>query len=274
MLKVKKFTRSARSLLKPVYRSFHEGYDEAMYESYFALQNSSIFQNMLTYTIEKNLPDLTSKSVYDNGFGAGFSLNILLNKGLESYTGLDLSVAMVPYLTKRALNIDPTTAVRFVQGDNTVGIRHPFGPFDVVISCNAMYVDSAAKLTGFCEHLFEAVKPTGEVLLIVYHADYPHTQERLKVLAKYGHYLGPVLQDGERYDEFSAYQIYCKSPYFKNDVTFDPEFVVRQESLLNALSSAGFPVVSPVDIVTHPGSEELLEFADAFNLGIYRCKKS
>lgn len=66
-------------------------YDEEMYKSYFALQESPIFQDMLAYTIKKNLPDLKGKTVYDNGFGAGFSMNILLNRGIISYTGLDLS---------------------------------------------------------------------------------------------------------------------------------------------------------------------------------------
>jgi len=248
-----------------------------MYESYFALQNSSIFQNMLAYTIEQNLPDLTSKRAYDNGYGAGFSLNILLNKGLESYTGLDLSVDMVPFLEKRALDVDPTTTVRFVQGDNTIGIQHSYGPFDFVISSSAMYVDSAAKLTGFCEHLFEAVKPTGEVLLVVLHHDFPHTQERLETLAKTNTYFTPVLQDGERYEEFSPIQIHLKPPYYANEVTFDPEFVVSQKSMVNALSSAGFQVVSPVDMLTRPGisdSEVLLEFVKVFQATIYKCKKS
>lgn len=67
-------------------------YDDEMYSNYFALQESPIFQDMLAYTIEVNIPELRGKTVYDNGFGAGFSLNILLNKGIESYTGLDLSM--------------------------------------------------------------------------------------------------------------------------------------------------------------------------------------
>lgn len=251
----------------------NEGYSEAMYEHYLTLQNSTFFQDMLIPTIEQNLPDLTSKSAYDNGFGAGFALHILLNKGLESYTGLDLSDAMIPRLTKKALDTDPTTTVRFVQGDNTMGIQHPYGPFDFVISTSALYVDSKEKLTGWCEHLFEAVKPTCEAFLVVYHHDFPHTQERLKVLAKYDHYFLPVLPEGERYDEFSHIKIHLKPPNVKDFMA--DEFVVGRESLVNALYNAGFTVVSPVDIVTKPaGKEELLEIAAAFGLGVYRCHRS
>lgn len=250
-----------------------KSYDETMYESYFALQNSPIFQSMLRYTIERNLPDLNGKRVYDNGFGAGFSLNIVLNKGLASYTGLDLSDAMVPYLTNHAANLDPSTRVRFLKGDNT----EPFPLHDCdrshfVISSYSMYVNSKQKLDGFTKHLYDSVLDDGQVLLMVIHPNYQHRKERLDILAKYGNYLLPELPEGGQYAEYAPYEIICKPPYFKNEIKFE-EFVVGQETLLQSLKENGFVNIAAVEIVTEPGQEELLEFADAFNLAIYKCLK-
>lgn len=248
-------------------------YDKVMYDSYFALQNSPIFQEMLRYTIERNLPDLAGKTAYDNGFGAGFSLNIMLNRGLKSYTGLDLSSAMTPYLTQHAAETDPDTEVVFLRGDNTDAFSDlKRSPVHFTISSYAMYVDSIEKLNGFTKHLFESTRADGEVLLMVIHPDYEHTRERLAVLARYGNILEPELPEGDSYGEFSPYQIRCVPPYFKNEIEFE-EYVVGSATLLASLRRAGFASIEDVDIEAAPGHEDLLEFAQAFNLAIYRCLK-
>lgn len=248
-------------------------YDKEMYDSYFALQNSDIFQKMLSYTIEQNLPDLTGKTVYDNGFGAGFSLNILLNKQLRGYTGLDLSDAMVPYLTQHGTEKDPNTKLTFIKGDNTEDFaKNGCPPVDFVISSYAMYVNCAEKLRGFVQHLFDAVLESGEVFLMVIHPDYAHTKQRLDVLAKYGNFLQPELPEGGCYEEFAPYKILCAPPYFQNEIEFE-EFVVSSVTLVDTLKSVGFTKIVNVEIITASGHEHLLDFAQAFNLAIYRCSK-
>jgi 2-polyprenyl-3-methyl-5-hydroxy-6-metoxy-1,4-benzoquinol methylase len=248
-------------------------YDRDMYDSYFALQNSPIFQQMLQFTIESNLPELAGKTAYDNGFGAGFSLNILLNRQLQSYTGLDLSDAMVPYLTQHAEATDASTNVVFIKGDNTEDFsKNGCNPVDFVISSYAMYVNCADKLAGFTKHLFDAVRDDGLVFLMVIHPDYRHTKEVLDDLARFGNFLEPVLEEGHSYEEFSPYKILCKPPYFQNEIEFE-EFVVSAATLQSSLREAGFSNITSVDILTAPGYEELLQFARAFNLAIYKCSK-
>lgn len=248
-------------------------YDKEMYDNYFALQNSPIFQEMLRYTIERNLPDLAGKTAYDNGFGAGFSLNILLNRGLERYTGLDLSDAMVPFLSQHAAKLDKSTEVVFLKGDNTDNFfTNDTSPADFVISSYAMYVNCADKLHGFVKHLFDAVCNDGELFLMVIHPDYEHTEERMDVLFKFGNILLPKLPNGAKYEEFSGYKIQCVPPYFQNEIEFE-EFVVSAGTLQSALRAVGFQSIEPVEIQTTHGHDELLDFARAFNLAIYRCSK-
>jgi len=248
-------------------------YDRDMYDSYFALQNSPIFDQMLRFTIEQNLPDLVGKTAYDNGFGAGFSLNILLNRQLKSYTGLDLSDAMVPYLREQAATTDARTNVQFIKGDNTESFSNlGCSPADFVISSYAMYVNCADKLAGFTKHLFDSVRDDGEVFLMVIHPDYKHTKERLATLAKFGNFLEPALEEGQSYEEFSSYKILCKPPYFQNEIEFE-EFVVSAARLQSSLRESGFSTIASVDLLTAPGHEDLLQFARAFNLAIYRCSK-
>jgi SAM-dependent methyltransferase len=227
---------------------------------------------MTRYTIDQNLPPLVGKTAYDVGCGAGFALDILLNKGLLSYTGLDLSPAMFEFLTEHAGQVDPQTKVQFIQGDNTKPVEQDLNPFDFVISSYSMYVDSNEKLLGYCNHLFSTLKDSGELLLLVMHHDFVHTRERMDTLAMWGHKLSPVLGNDESFSEFSNYFIHCGSPYFSNSIEFD-EYVVGKATLVNALKEAGFTKITPVEMMSPPGHENLLEFAAAWSCGTYRCRK-
>jgi hypothetical protein len=248
-------------------------YDMAMFERYFALQNSAIFQKLLAFTFKQNLPDLTGKIAYDNGVGAGFCLDILLNRGLVSYTALDLSEAMFSTLAAKAKANDPSTEVTFVHGDNTLPISHGRGPFDIVVSSYAMYVDSYSKLMGFTHHLFSAVNENGMVLLQVIHADYEHTSERTDYLENNGHDIRPKLplDCGSRFPEYSKYEIHCTTPYFDNELSFLAEFVVGRATLRQALREAGFRTVVEVPFESEPGFEHLLPFVKHFGLGFWKC---
>lgn len=241
-------------------------YDETMYKQYFELQNSSIFQDYLRYTVELNLPDLRGKRAYDVGSGAGFNMEYLLGKGLSEYIGLDLSPVMFSHLAAKAKELDLSTPVQFVQGDNTE--PRTLVPYDFVISSYAMYCPSYEKLQGYAKHLSSALAPNGELILMVIHADYVHEQSRLDVLAKNDHYITPVLPLGESYAEFSAYQI-------KHHILEFTEYVVSQPTLIRALTEAGFSSIVPINMVAKPGpnAERLEEFGRAFGLGTYKCKK-
>lgn len=248
-------------------RECEDVYDETMYKQYFELQNSDIFQDYLRYTVELNLPDLQGKRAYDVGSGAGFNMEYLLGKGLSEYTGLDLSPAMFSHLAAKANELDPSTVVEFVQGDNTEPRALPGMPYDIVISSYAMYCPNYEKLQGFANHLSSALAPNGELILMVIHADYVHEQSRLDVLAKNDHYITPVLPLGESYAEFSTYQI-------KHILEFT-EYVVSQRTLFNALTEAGFSSIAPIKMVAKPGPNavRLEEFGEAFGLGTYKCRK-
>lgn len=180
---------------------------------------------------------------------------------------------MVPYLTKLVLDKKSDITVSFVKGDNTEPFdRAGCPPADFVISSYAMYVNCVDKLNGFTKHLFDAVNADGEVFLMVIHPDYEHTRERMDVLLRFGNILKPVLPDGGKYDEFFQYKIQCVPPYFNNGIEFD-EFVVSSGSLRASLTASGFRRIEAVEILTAPGHEDLLDFARAFNLAIYRCSK-
>ena len=249
-------------------------FTKEIFDDYFALENSTIFQDMFKETIEQNLRKLKGKNVYDVGFGTGFCLKIFLKKGLKSYTGLDLSKDMVTYLKTFAQAQDPETPIHFVQGDSTEDIQHEYGDFDIVISTFAMYVNSQEKLKGYTKHLHQALKDGGELHLMVLHLDFKHDRERDNVLEnQFNHYLLPKLADGERYQEFSKVGILLTPPFFENEIKME-EFVVGKESLLNALKKAGFSEITQIDMITKPGKEYLLKLSDAFAVAYYRCTKA
>ncbi len=126
-------------------------YDKEMYDRYFALQNSDLFQikHQSIHSLTVFTCRFERKTAYDAGVGAGFSLDILLNKGLSSFVGSDLSPVMFQCLEAYAAKVDPSTKTKFFQGDITEKIQFEFVPFDYVISSYAMYVDSREKLKGY-----------------------------------------------------------------------------------------------------------------------------
>lgn len=246
---------------------YEDAYDEQRYKQYFQLQKSSIFQDLLRHTVELNLPNLNGKRAYDVGCGAGFNMEYLLGKGISEYTGLDLSSAMFAYLAKHAQGLDPATKVSFFQGDNTEPIAHSFEPYDFVISSYAMYCPNFEKLRGFANHLSSALAADGELILMVIHADYIHDQDRLDILAKNDHYIAPVLPLGQSYPDFATYQI-------RHILEFS-EYVVSKETLIKALTEAGFTSIVPIKMVANSNAdaERLEEFGVAFGLGTYKCRK-
>jgi SAM-dependent methyltransferase len=253
-------------------------YNTDMYDSYMTLQNSPIFQKMWAYTFLQNFPELKGKTVYDNGVGAGFCVNMLLNKGLKSFTGIDLSDAMFDQIVARATEVDPTTPVKLIKGDNTLPLPAELGgPFDIVVSSFVLYVENYDQLMGFTKHLFSAVKEDGTVFMLVTHVDFEHTTERIKWLENNGHGFAPklLLDSGCSYSDFSKYDILCTTPYFENELSFIGENMISRPTLQKALYEAGFSSVSLVPFVVEPGADEehLLQFAAHFGAGLWKCQR-
>ena len=241
-------------------------------ENYLALENSPIYQDMQKVTIEKYLPDLNGKRAYDVGFGTGFCLKILLGKGLQSYTGLDLHMDMVPYLKEVAQKLDPKTNVRFIQGDATAEKKVEDGRYDLVISTFAMYVNSYEKLLRYTNHLFKALEDDGTLYLMVLHTDFINEKWRENVRREYNNYFHPKLAEGESYKEFSKFQVTFTPPYLSNYLEFE-EYVVGKETLFKALKEAGFNNILSLDMVCSPGKEKLLELKEAVGMAFYSCTK-
>lgn len=249
------------------------GFNQELLEKYLALENSPIFQDMLAVTIEQYLPDLRNKKAYDVGFGTGFCLKLLLNKGLLSYTGLDLNTDWVPYLEQKIQAETCATKVNFVQGDATKDIKLVNAPFDFVISSFAMYVNSNEKLSAYTKHLSNAVKDDGTLFLMVYHADFIYERSRINILEdEYNHYILPKLSDGARHQEFSKINVILKPPYFFNEINME-EYVVSNETLHKSLRESGFSKLVTLDMYHTPGKEKLLDLARAFGIHLYKCSK-
>jgi ubiquinone/menaquinone biosynthesis C-methylase UbiE len=248
-------------------------YDESQFKVYLGLESSSIFQDMIRYTIEKNLPDLTNKTGYDIGFGTGFCMKILLKRGIKFYTGIDLSSSMMPYIESVVKENDWLDKVNFIFDDATKrNLIHKDGPFDVVTNSCAIYVYNYDKLQELCSHMYNNTKKhTGELFLVAYHLDFIHSQQRLATLDKYCHYVEPKLKENEKYADFELVRIIVKRPYFENVINFEEEPVISQDNLKKALQESGYRKIQILDMQTRPGYEHLLDFHRAFGVVVYKC---
>lgn len=254
-------------------KKYSGNYDEKQFKVYLGLENSSIFQDMIRYTIEKNLPDLTDKIGYDIGFGTGFCMKILLNQGLKFYTGLDLSSSMMPYIDNVLKENNWLDKVKFIFDDATKpNLLHKDGPFDIVTNSCAIYGYNYNKLQELCCHMYNNTKKqTGELFLVAYHLDFIHTQQRLATLDKYCHYLEPKLKENEKYKDYELVSIILKRPYFDNMIKFKKEPVITQDNLKKALLESGYRKIQILDMQTRPGCEHLLDLHRAFGIVVYKC---
>lgn len=252
-------------------------YNKSIFASYLQLEQGRIFQDIIRYTLEYNLPELTNKSVYDVGFGMGFSMNIAFEKGASSYLGIDLSDSSIDYLNDLIKTKSLKDKTKFVIGDATdKTLIHKDGPFDLVINVNCMYAYSYLQLVDLCSHMYNNTKKNGGVLfLLTYHLDGVYTKERLKVLEKFNHYLEPVLNEGEQYADFSSVRLVLKETYLDDSFVFDKEPIIGQNHLIKALKVSGYKSIKILDALVRPDSAEkdaLLEFQKEFSFTLYVCE--
>ncbi|WP_323073574.1 class I SAM-dependent methyltransferase [Mycetohabitans endofungorum] len=74
-----------------------EYHDELMCADYTGLEESNLYQHVFKPTLIAALGDCSNQSVYDIGFGTGFTTKILSCFNVSLYLGMDISPHMIPY---------------------------------------------------------------------------------------------------------------------------------------------------------------------------------
>eukprot|EP01132_Coremiostelium_polycephalum_P005013 gene5013-6242_t len=113
--------------------------------------------------MEKQLPNLNGVDLVELGCGFGTFAKRLLEKGLKSYVGIDLSKNMVEE-SKKLNESDPRASF---QNCSVEDYDYPTGTLDVVVSS---YVLQLVKdYQGVIEKVYKSLKPGGKFIFTVTH---------------------------------------------------------------------------------------------------------
>ena len=251
-------------------------YNEFDYNKYLALEDSDIFQNLIRYTIEVNLPNLKNKKVYDVGSGTGFCAKFLSQYDIKSYLGMDLTEQMTPHIKNFVCNNISLKKMNFVIGDAlNKNLIHESGPFDLITNSCCIYASDYEELLDLCLHMYRNLTPkVGELILVAYHIDFLHSKQRMAVFEKYGIEFSKILAENEHYKAFEKINFKLKRPYYKNVIEFNDEPVITKENMLKALNESGFKNINVLDFIVKPGHEHLFEIQRNFGVTIYKCLKN
>lgn len=128
---------------------------------YDLFKNNSFFLHVDRPSIKKLLNhDLTGKTIIDYACGSGSSTRTLADFNADKIYGVDISPQMIKKAKSLSFHNEKYDNIAYFAADCSTKLK--IGQFDIVFSSHLLeYAETIERLEGFCESMFNSLKPGG-----------------------------------------------------------------------------------------------------------------